>query len=1247
LVCVYALLIRAAAGSTFEPQISGYVHRAWTVEQGLPQNIVGVLHASRDGYLWIGASNGIVRFDGLSFTVFDLTNTPALTSNRIGTFHEGTDGTLWIGTSKGVVRYAGGVFTREDGDGQFSDDLITAICPGADGRLLAASAERIYLRETSGRWVVLPIEGAKAGITAMVTDRHGSTWIATGRQVIEWRGRTLRTLTARDGLPDAPVTALAKDRAGRLWIGTARGLARLDSNGATVVAEDGSLATWFVSRLLVDGDGALWIGSIGRLATRTPDGHVAVHAIANPAEDAPVVAFAQDAARQVWYGVGGGSGGLHRLAPRRLTSYTRTQGLPCDNIGPVAAAADGTIWLGTLCSDGGGLAALRDGRVQTYDGQSNAPAHVSALLPLPEGDLLIGTYRSGLFRFMDGRFTSVPGPFRFGVSIINALYRDHEEGLWVGMSEGLARYHRGEWRTWRVEDGLGSNDVRTIVGGADRSIWIGTGLGVTRYQHGRFISYGQAQGLPPGEVRALYVDEDDALWIGTYGGGLARMKDGRVTRYRSYGGLLDASVHRIIEDDQGYFWMSGDRGIRRVSRRELAAIANGERSAPRVDIFDTADGMTNAECNGMGQPAGARTADGALWFPSQAGLVRLDPAMLSEDMPAPSAAIESVRVNGVEQPNLSAITMSPGTRDLEIQYATPSLVRAEQVQYKYRLLGHDEAWVDAGTRRFAHFANLAPGDYQFEVSARNGAGRWRASAASVRLVLQPRLYQRLAFIVPMGSLLLFGLVVGIRLRLRQAGRRAERLEAAVAERTRELHAEREALRAAKGGVETAHTRLLATFNQLRVGVVLVDGDARVRFLSEAMRPLLGGVSSETAISQRIDRVLPIAPDSMAAIAMQLRSPQAGVRVTAELTPHSGQQYWTEIEVHADLGDPGQRVLHFYDITETVDLKRALQTAPRAAGADLLGDSVAMRDLRHQIARIATLGATVMIEGETGTGKELVAHAIHDASPRKHKPFVAINCAGLTESLLASQLFGHRRGAFTGAVTDHIGLFEAAHGGTLLLDEIGDMPMSVQTHLLRVLEERQILRLGDAKPRPIDVRLLTATHRDLDGEVAAGRFREDLLYRIRVVRLRLPALRMRADDIPLLAAAFLRSAREQHGLQVEGISREAMQHLQAQRWPGNVRQLKTTIEGAAIRAAGPVIKLTDINAELPREEVPPATRAPLSERERRELLDVLHQTGGNRSAAARALGMGRSTLYRRLRALEAEGAELPPDPSTSS
>ncbi len=284
---------------------------------------------------------------------------------------------------------------------------------------------------------------------------------------------------------------------------------------------------------------------------------------------------------------------------------------------------------------------------------------------------------------------------------------------------------------------------------------------------------------------------------------------------------------------------------------------------------------------------------------------------------------------------------------------------------------------------------------------------------------------------------------------------------------------------------------------------------------------------------------------------------------------------------------------------------------------------------REIELLGGVNTTVLIEGETGTGKELVAREIHASSPRKDQPFVAINCAGLTESLLSSELFGHRKGAFTGAIEDKRGLFEAAHEGTLFLDEIGDMPAAVQASLLRVLQEREITRLGETKPRRIDVRVLAATHRDLRQEVAAGRFRSDLLYRIRVARIELPPLRERAEDLSLLVDAFLRELRESVDKPVTALSPGALRRLGTYRWPGNVRELRSALEFAVIRCRGTVVQPEDLPPEVcgAGGAVSPRLDPPVDERER--LLTALRQTGGNRTAAAQLLGMSRATFYRRL------------------
>jgi len=247
-------------------------------------------------------------------------------------------------------------------------------------------------------------------------------------------------------------------------------------------------------------------------------------------------------------------------------------------------------------------------------------------------------------------------------------------------------------------------------------------------------------------------------------------------------------------------------------------------------------------------------------------------------------------------------------------------------------------------------------------------------------------------------------------------------------------------------------------------------------------------------------------------------PSQPTKVSAQLRAPGGRRYWVPVEVIADPGQPDRRLFFLYDVSEVYDLRRLLTQQMRFHG--LVGETPAMHLVYQKIQDVAPSDTTVLIQGETGTGKELVARAIHFAEPRKNNPFVAINCAGLSPELIESRLFGHKRGSFTGAGADQIGFFEAANGGTLFLDEIGDIPLSVPPSLLRVLQEHEIIRLGESLPRKINVRVIVASNRDLDRAVAAGRFRRDLLYRIRVTRIQLPLLRERREDILPLVSSFL-------------------------------------------------------------------------------------------------------------------------------
>ncbi len=316
--------------------------------------------------------------------------------------------------------------------------------------------------------------------------------------------------------------------------------------------------------------------------------------------------------------------------------------------------------------------------------------------------------------------------------------------------------------------------------------------------------------------------------------------------------------------------------------------------------------------------------------------------------------------------------------------------------------------------------------------------------------------------------------------------------------------------------------------------------------------------------------------------------------------------------------------------------------------ELLGDSAGMRSLRALLERIADSEATVLITGESGTGKELVARALHRQSRRATQSFVAVNCAAMPEALLESELFGHARGAFTDARAPRRGLFLEAHGGTLLLDEIGDLPLALQPKLLRVLQERTVRPLGADREVPIDVRLIAATNRDLESALDEGRFREDLYFRINVIHVAVPPLRARASDVLRLAQHFLEACAARAAKHVTGLSPVAAERLLAYTWPGNVRELQNCMERAVALAQFEHLTVDDLPEQIRAYRAShvlvasddPSELVPLEEVERRYILRVMDAVGGNKTLAAQTLGIGRKTLYRKLEQYGAGGDDEP-------
>ena len=353
----------------------------------------------------------------------------------------------------------------------------------------------------------------------------------------------------------------------------------------------------------------------------------------------------------------------------------------------------------------------------------------------------------------------------------------------------------------------------------------------------------------------------------------------------------------------------------------------------------------------------------------------------------------------------------------------------------------------------------------------------------------------------------------------------------------------------------------------------------------------------------------------------------------------------------DLYELRQRVRN---LIERKDLKEEVSSLremldKRYGFESIIGDSEVMEHLFDQIRTVAPTRSTVLITGESGTGKELVAKALHQASPRAKERFLALNCGAIPMDILESELFGHERGSFTGAVSRKIGKFELAHKGTLFLDEISELVPELQVKLLRVLEERQIMRVGGGEVIDVDFRLVAATNRDLAKEVAEERFRQDLLYRLKVVTLEIPPLRQRGGDIALLSEHFLQEFAEEHGKEPPGLSKEALTILSRYGWPGNVRELRNVLESVAVFHQGDTIEASD----LPRELLDASGAAPndlpvqppfgevrtMAKIERQAIEETLERTGGHRAEAARLLGIGLRTLQRKLKEYKLEDAAL--------
>ena len=1029
--------------------------------------------------------------------------------------------------------------------------------------------------------VVIDINGTPDGII----------WFATGGGgVSRYDGKEFVNLTMKDGLAHNSVQAIHCDPDGVVWFGTAGGVSRYDGKDFFNLTTEDGLAHNTVHAIYRDPDGVMWFGTDGGLS-RYDGMEFANFTIENSdLKHDSIRSICRSPDGMMWFGTWVD---VSRYDGRKLVNFSKGDGLAAGPVISMCVDADGAIWFGT---SGGGVSRYDGERfvsLTTEDGLAHNTVY--GIHADTDGVMWFATH-GGISRY-DGstfvNFTVEDG--LVGNAACGGVYRDPDGMMWFGTYGGISRYDGNSFTNFTRKDGLGNDDVRSIKWAPDGAMWLGIWLiGLSLYDGKEFISITTKDELASKMVNVIHLDPDGTVWIGMQWGGLFRYDGKKYDRFTTKDGLPHSNVWDIHRDPDGMLWFGtgwfdGSGGLVRYDGKQF--------DRP----FDAIDGLADRCVSAI-----HRDPDGDLWLGTFNGVWRYDGEALThfaiEDGPAYKLvdAIHSdpdgvmwfgVWGGGVSRydgKEFSSFTTRDGLSNEFVIciYRDPDGILWVGTLGGGVCMYDGIAWSSLDSRDGLagnHIWDIEPDpDGNLWIGASEGLTRYRRNTTppkvSIISVTSDQTY---------------------RLKTQDARHKTERSGIPALIVGQRITIE----------YRSHDSKTVPEKRQYRCRVYEAGGNEPAPLLPRSP-------------------ALPYLPPTK--------------DTTFDWIPEEPGTYVFEVQaIDRDLNysEPAMLSLTVQPDPKLVSLQTEVKQLRQEVGwkysfENIIGDSVSIRRMHALMERAIDSGLTVLITGETGTGKELVAKAIHHNSRRKDRPLRALNCGAVPKDLVASTLFGHRKGAFTGADADRMGLFEEASGGTVLLDEIGEMPQDAQIHLLRVLEEREVQRLGENVPRSVDVWVIAMSNRDLEGEVEAGRFREDLFYRLSEFPINIPPLRERPEDIPLLAEHFLQAYSEDIEKELAGFAPDVLEMLQSYPWPGNVRELRNMIRrAAALAEQGEQIQTYHFSPQITQGES--LIQEVISQEvgfsesvkhfQRRLVEDALRESNGNRSEAARRLKMDRSNL----------------------
>jgi len=746
---------------------SPFTVESWSTEEGLPQSSVIALVQTRDGYLWLGTTKGLVRFDGNSFTIFNEFNTPGLNSDQIVFLFEDSHTNLWVGTdTAGVAMVHDGQVQTIAFGGKGHENRLVSASEDTNGAVWLYTADAQLARYDQGGLQQMRLFQVPAISRMMAADQAGSIWISeseaskTEKRAAVFAFRTGNfqppSLPVQKSIPAGKIDYLLASRRGGVWWLLDGKIQRWQGTDTSGKATDLVAYPWgdaTVTAATEDAEGNLIVGTQGNGLYWFTAGGDYRHLSLGPDRSSDfVLSLALDREGNLWVGTDGD--GLKRVKRKLFTSPANLSPLPAQS---VARDGVGGVW---VAFNANGLAHWR----------TNAAPHFGVGLGDNAWSVLVdrrqtvwvGTRGEGLFQLQNGAFQSADEAGPLGAQIF-ALYEDSQGVIWAGTQNGLAAGDGRTWKLYTTRDGLPENTVRAIAEGPAGNLWIGTeSQGLARFKDGAFTVFPAGENGPPGnDISTLFVDRDGVLWVGTAGHGLAQLQNGKWTHFSTKDGLAGNSISYIMEDDAGYLWIGSNAGLMRIPK------TSGGLNLSLIRTFGRADGLPTRECSIGSQPAACRADDGQLWFPTARGVVAVNPATLQPDNHVPLVMIESVWVDGHQQKTnrlnaawSPAVVVPAGSEQLEIDYTGLHFSAPREVRFRYQLEGYENNPIAAGGERVARYPNLLPGHYRFHVTAANEDGVWNDTGSALDITVLPQFWQTRTFLAGV-ILFILALVAGV------------------------------------------------------------------------------------------------------------------------------------------------------------------------------------------------------------------------------------------------------------------------------------------------------------------------------------------------------------------------------------------------------------------------------------------------------------------------------------------------------